>query len=144
VYGHTLVWHQNQNASYLRGLTGGTVSEETNYLINAGFEDESLTGWNLANQGAGISIASDEAHGGTYSVKMISGTSSKDAWNLQLMSPAIALLPNTDYTFSFYVKSDPAGKGRVSFPGLDGNNNIYPYMNWTGAGATEAFTASSA
>ena len=57
---------------------------------------------------------------------------------MQIESDQITLDPSKTYTFSFYVKSDMAGKGRVSFPGgVEGNQ--YPWMNWTGSGASEAF-----
>src|SRR5688572_1267837 len=37
VYGHTLVWHQNNNGTYLRSLTNTAGS---NLLMNAGFESD--------------------------------------------------------------------------------------------------------
>jgi endo-1,4-beta-xylanase len=38
VYGHTLVWHENQNATYLNSLTAGAPdSSAPNILINGNF-----------------------------------------------------------------------------------------------------------
>ena len=112
---------------------------EINYVENGGFESGDLTNWTVNNAGAGIEVSSEDKFSGDYSVKMISGSSSANAWDLQLESDQISLDVSKIYTFSFNVKSDIAGKGRVSFPGgVDGNQ--YPWMDWTGSGASEAFT----
>ncbi|MBP7179519.1 MAG: endo-1,4-beta-xylanase [Dysgonomonadaceae bacterium] len=112
---------------------------EVNYVNNGGFETGDLTGWSALNTGAGIEISNSEKFSGSYSVKLTSSSTAKNAWDLQLESDQIALDASKTYTFSFYIKSNVAGKGRVSFPGgVDGNQ--YPWMNWTGSGASEAFT----
>ncbi|MDR2475309.1 MAG: endo-1,4-beta-xylanase, partial [Bacteroidales bacterium] len=116
--------------------------EEINLVPNGGFETGDLTDWSALNPGAGTSATNEDKYAGDYSVKMTSSSSSSNAWNLQLESAEITLDASKTYTFSFYVKSDVAGKGRVSFPGnVDGNQ--YPWMNWDGSGAGEAFTTSS-
>ena len=112
---------------------------EINYVNNGGFETGNLTGWSALNNGAGIEVTNAEKFSGTYLVKMTSSATSQNAWDLQLQSDEIALDASKTYTFSFYVKSNVAGKGRVSFPG-GVNGNQYPWMNWTGSGASEAFT----
>lgn len=112
---------------------------EVNYVGNGGFETGDLTSWSVLNAGAGIEVTNTEKFSGSYSVKMTSSSSSSNAWNLQLESAQISLDASKTYTFSFYVKSDVAGKGRISFPG-GVNGNQYPWMNWTGSGASEAFT----
>src|SRR5207245_2786264 len=38
VYGHTLVWHQNQNGNYLRSLTVGNSSGGPNLFSSGDFE----------------------------------------------------------------------------------------------------------
>ncbi len=115
---------------------------EMNYVNNGGFETGDLTGWSALNNGAGIEVTNAEKFSGSYSVKMTSSATSQNAWDLQLQSDEIALDASKTYTFSFYVKSNVAGKGRVSFPG-GVNGNEYPWMNWTGSGASEAFTTAA-
>lgn len=110
---------------------------EYNYVANGGFESGALGDWAVLNGGAGIEATDADKHGGNYSVKMTSAATSGNAWDLQLESPELPLEAGKDYTFSFYVKSNVVGKGRVSFPGL---SNQYPWMDWQGTGAAEAFT----
>ena len=113
---------------------------EYNYVENGDFESGNLTSWSVLNAGAGIEVTNSEKYAGSYSVKMTSSATSKDPWNLQLESKEIVLTAGKSYTFSFCIKSDIDGKGRISFPG---NSNQYPWMNWQGAGTVEAFTTSS-
>jgi GH35 family endo-1,4-beta-xylanase len=142
VYGHTLVWHQNQNASYLNGLIAPTiipVSGGANALDLSGLQDGSFTDWNKANPGDGIVIEDGAGLSNTsQAVKLIASASASNAWNLQLVIFDIIVDPSHTYEVSFYIKSDQAGKGRISFSGL---NNNYPYKDWynTGGEWTEAF-----
>jgi len=142
VFGHTLIWYNNQNASYLNGLIAPTVIPGTagsNSLDLSGLKDSSFTDWNRANPGEGITVVNGEGlSAGTNAVKMISSASSANAWDLQLISPDIPVDTSHTYEFSFYIRSEQPGQGRVSFVGL-GNN--YPYKDWfnDGSGLTEAF-----
>lgn len=142
VFGHTLVWHQNQNASYLNGLIAPTiipVSGGANALDLSGLKDGSFTDWDKANPGDGITVEDGAGLSSTsQAVKLIASASSADPWNLQLITPDIIIDPSHTYEVSFYIKSDQAGKGRISFSGLSNN---YPYKDWynTGGEWTEAF-----
>lgn len=146
VYGHTLVWHQNQNAGYLNGLIAPTIvpgPAGSNALDLSGLQDGSFTGWNKTNPGAGIEVVDGAGLSATAkAVKLISSSSSSGAWNLQLISPDITIVSGHNYEVSFYIKSEQAGKGRISFSGLSNN---YPWKDWynTGGGYTEAFETSS-
>ena len=146
VFGHTLVWHSNQNASYLNGLIAPTVipgSSGTNSLDLTGLKNGSFTNWNKANVGAGISVVDGAGLASTSkALKLISGSSSSNAWSLQLTTPAITVVSGHKYEVSFYIKSDQTGKGRLSFSGL---NNNYPWKDWyaTGGSWTEAFATTS-
>jgi len=49
IYGHTLVWHQNNNGNFLRGIAGGGGQQEfTNILSNGDFEVDAA-GWEIWN-----------------------------------------------------------------------------------------------
>ncbi|MFT3739799.1 MAG: endo-1,4-beta-xylanase [Breznakibacter sp.] len=145
-FGHTLVWHQNQNASYLNGLIVPTVipgPAGSNALDISGLEDGSFTGWGRPNLGAGITIEDGAGlSNSAKALKLVSGPSSSAAYNLQLQTPSIPVVSGHNYQISFYIKSDKTGKGRVSFNGLSNN---YPYKDWyaTGANWTEAFATTS-
>lgn len=145
IYGHTLVWHQNQNASYLNGLIAPEVIPApagTNLLDLSGLEDGSFDGWIKQNPGDGITIAEGGGLGaGTNAVKLVSGPSSSAAYNLQIISPDIPVIEGHTYEISFYIKSDQPGKGRISFGGLENN---YPWKDWLNTGSgTEAFETTS-
>jgi len=146
VFGHTLVWHQNQNAAYLNGLIAPTVipgDAGSNSLDLFGLQDGSFTGWARNNPGAGTTV--EDGKGLSANAKalvMISSSSSKDAWSLQLTTPDIPIINDHTYEVSFYVKSNKSGKGRISFSGL---NNGYPWIKWyaDSESATEAFETTS-
>ncbi|MDH6310120.1 endo-1,4-beta-xylanase [Dysgonomonas sp. PFB1-18] len=147
LYGHTLVWHSNQNASYLNGLIAPVVIPApagSNLLDLTGLKDKSLaSGWNPQNKGAGISVVDGKGLSSTsQAVEMIASSSSSQAYNLQLISPDIAAVSGHTYEISFYIRSDQPGKGRVSFSGLENN---YPYKDWynTGGSWTESFETTS-
>ncbi|WP_348798007.1 endo-1,4-beta-xylanase [Flavobacterium adhaerens] len=147
VFGHTLVWHSNNNASYLNSIIAPTVipgSSGANSLNIAGLKDGSFSGgWARNNQGAGISIVDGAGLSSTSkAIKLISSATSANAWSLQLTSPDIPAVSGHEYEISFFVKSDVPGKGRLSFSGL-GNN--YPWKDWfaTGGSWTEAFETTS-
>ncbi|MDD4489293.1 MAG: endo-1,4-beta-xylanase [Paludibacter sp.] len=149
VYGHTLVWHQNQNGAYLRSLIAPTVippdPTENNILSLSGLKDKSFTGWIRQNPGAGISI--DDNGGikaGEQAIKLISTSSSVDPWQLQLRIPIVPVVSGKKYTISFYIRSNQAGEGRISFEkGHDSNK--YPYIDWYRTGsAVRSFTTNSA
>lgn len=147
VFGHTLVWHSNQNASYLNSLIAPTIipgSSGPNTISLTGLKDGTFSGWSRNNPGAGITLV-DAAGLSTSSkaIKLVSSASSSAAYNLQLTSPAIPAVSGHRYEISFFIKSDQAGKGRISF---DSNvANQYPYADWyaTGGAYTEAFATAS-
>ncbi len=147
LYGHTLVWHQNQNASYLNGLIAPVVIPApagSNLLDLTGLKDKSLgSGWNPQNKGAGISVVDGKGLSATsQAVEMIASSSSAQPYSLQLISPDIAAVSGHTYEISFYIRSDQPGKGRISFSGLENN---YPYKDWynTGGSWTAAFETTS-
>ncbi len=147
VFGHTLIWHQNQNASYLNGLIAPTIipgASGSNSLNTTGLKDGTFSGgWARNNPGAGISVVDGAGLTSTSkALKLISSATSSQAYNLQLTSPDIPIVSGHNYEISFFIKSEQDGKGRLSFSGLANN---YPWKDWyaTGGSWTESFATTS-
>lgn len=146
VYGHTLVWHANQNASYLNGLIAPTVipgSAGANALDISGLQDETFDGWAKNNPGDGINIVENAGLGdNTKAVELVAAGGSSNPWDLQLATPEIPVVEGHEYEVSFYIRSDQPGEGRISFSGLENN---YPWHDWysTGGDYTESFETTS-
>ncbi|KAF2330562.1 endo-1,4-beta-xylanase [Flavobacterium ginsenosidimutans] len=147
VFGHTLIWHSNQNASYLNGIIAPTVipgSSGTNILDLTSIKNGTFIGWARNNPGKGITTVANSGLTSTSSaIQLQSSASSSAAYNLQLTSPNVPIVDGHNYEISFYIKSDVAGKGRISFNGS--LTNQYPYKDWfsTGGSWTEAFATTS-
>lgn len=147
VFGHTLVWHSNQNASYLNSIIAPTVipgSSGTNILDIAGLKSGAFTNWARNNPGKGITVVANSGLTSTsQAVQLQSSATSSAAYNLQLTSPNVPIVAGHNYEISFYIKSDVAGKGRLSFNAS--LSNQYPYKDWynTGGSWTEAFATTS-
>lgn len=147
VFGHTLVWHSNQNASYLNSIIAPTVipgSSGTNTLDLAGLKNNTFTNWARNNPGKGITIVANEGLTSTsQAIKLEASATSAQSYSLQLTSPDVAIVSGHNYEISFYIKSDIAGKGRLSFNAS--LTNQYPYKDWynTGGSWTEAFATTS-
>ena len=119
-----------------------------NFVPNGDFETGDMTNWTVANKGGGVSVTADAKYDGSYGLEGISSATSTNDWDLQFQSATMTLDPSKKYTFSFMIKSDIAGAGRISFNGNinDGSatGNQYPWMDWTGSGTSGAhFTTSS-
>ncbi len=145
-YGHTLVWHQNQNAAYLNGLIAPEVVPAppgTHLLDLSGLKDASLDGWDPANPGDGIEVVEGEGLSSeAQALRMVASASSGQAWDLQIISPEIMIIEGHSYEISFYIRSDMPGQGRISFSGLSDN---YQWKDWLATGsASEAFQTTSA
>ena len=122
---------------------GEKVEGPTNYCTNGSFED-GTTEWTINNASAGVeSVALDDAIEGKNALKMTASADAANAWDLQVTSPTMPTMPGKKVQLSFYVKSDQAGKGRVSFS--SDMSNQWPWMNWTGSqdSWTEAFETST-
>ena len=140
IYGHTLAWHANQNANYLKGLIAPllvTAPGNQNDLNTAGLKDETFNGWSKANPGAEISVTNAGMGAGTKAIKLVSTATSNSATALRLVSPNITVIPGKRYEVLAYIKSNVPGEGRISFEGLTNNT---PTVDWMKTGkATETF-----
>lgn len=140
IYGHTLTWHANQNASYLNGTLAPLVIEAPSFpneLDKTGLEDGSLSGYSTITSQA-VTIADGQGIGESTSAIKIEVTSvGEDPGTVQLTTPEIPVVPGHEYEVIFYIKSDVPGQGRISFEGL--NENV-PTLDYDGDGeATETF-----
>lgn len=139
VFGHTLMWHANQNANYLKGLLTPLVITSPafpNDLNKAGLEDGSFSNWTKVQAGAGITIENNQGMGGSSkAIRLVSSAGSNAAGSLQLQSPSIPVVAGHKYEVVCYIKSDIPGEGRFSFEGL-GNNT--PALDWTKSGSASA------
>jgi len=133
VFGHTLNWHQNQNATYLKNYSGITVPAATENLTNPGFES-GLTGWSVFNSGnpsgnatITTTTVASEIHGGTTGMKVINPTAYPGSqWRVQVASILVATTPGAQYTFSYWVKAASAGGSiRLSTADQSGGNAQY-------------------
>lgn len=141
VYGHTLCWHANQNASYLNGLLSPLIVTSPSYVNSldlSGLNDGTLNGWSYPNSGAGISVVDDVGlGGGVKAVQLVASANSSAADDLQLITPEIPVVEGHEYEVLFFIKSDIQGEGRISFEGL---NNNTPQVDWMDTGtASETF-----
>jgi len=113
VFGHTLGWHQNQNATYLKNYAGITLPAAVELLpSNGGFEN-GLNGWSTFNtNGATVSAntVASEAHTGSGSMKVVNPTANAgNQWKVQVSSAAFNTVPGSQYLISYWVRAAAAG-----------------------------------
>lgn len=122
VFGHTLVWHSQQNATYLNSLIAPIVTTPvlTNVLVNGGFETvngTSISNWSVYNGGPNAfssTTAANEIRTGARALKVVVAANG-DAYKVQLASDQFNTTSGTNYTVTFYIKAAAAGgKMRVS------------------------------
>jgi len=92
------------------GLIMQATVVNTSAIVNSyGFESGNLSGWNVLNQGGGVSITQEDKYSGVYAVKLVAAASSQDYWNVQLETPQIATVSNHIYRISFWAKAVGGG-----------------------------------
>lgn len=118
IFGHTLGWHSQQNATYLKNYSGLVVPAAVELATNPGFES-GMTGWSVFNTN-GATIAASTSPGdsrtGTSCMKVINPTSQTgNQWKVQVSSTAFATTPGKQYVISYWVKAaSPGGSIRLS------------------------------
>lgn len=130
LYGHTLIWHQNQNAGYLNSLIAPEIipgGSGESLIVNGSFED-GLTGWNIPNYKDNVSAVTDHAIDGEHSMKVVVGDFGGGKYNMQVNSPSFSLIKGHKYEISFYIKSDGEGKIGLDFPNASLGNQ-YPWTD---------------
>jgi endo-1,4-beta-xylanase len=114
VFGHTLSWHANQNAGYLKSFSGLTVAAAVELVTNnPGFEN-GITGWGLFNMQNGAaatatSVAS-EVHAGNGAMKVVNPTANAGGeWRVQVSSAELPTTIGKQYVVTYWVKAASAG-----------------------------------
>ncbi|MFL9485219.1 endo-1,4-beta-xylanase [Chitinophagaceae bacterium LWZ2-11] len=111
VFGHTLCWHSQQNAAYIKTYAGITVPAATELLGNPGFES-GATGWSVFNtNGATVTFATGaNAHSGTGYMQVVNPTAQTgNQWKVQVSSAAFPTTPGKQYIISYWVKATAGG-----------------------------------
>lgn len=120
IFGHTLGWHQNQNASYLKNFSGIVIPAATNLVANGGFEAGSGTAfnnWSVFNSGnptgsatIAVGAGANEVRTGTRSMRVVNPTAYPgNQWRVQVASDLINTSNGRQYTVSYWVRAANAG-----------------------------------
>lgn len=119
IFGHTLGWHQNQNATYLKNFAGIVVPAATELSINGGFESgtTNLANWSTYNaqNGATVTVGSGatEVRTGTRSMKVVNPVANPgNQWRVQVASDLMNTTVGTQYVFTYWVKA-ASGPGSI-------------------------------
>ncbi len=129
VFGHCLVWHSNQNATYLNGIIAPQVSI-TNLLNNGTFES-GISGWSAWNGSA--PTATTTAYQGNGAMKVVNASNNAGGqWHTQIHSDFnVKMTAGASYTISFYIRSDAAGSVRCSTAGsAHYQNDVVTNTSW--------------
>jgi endo-1,4-beta-xylanase len=124
VFGHTLVWHQNQNGNYLRSLTVSSGGNSSNLLPVGDFEAGTgttgtgsalFTGWNVLV--GGTSAGTFSAVTGNNSARALEAnvtTAGANAYDMQAIGSSWTAVVGKQYKVSVDIKSSVAnGKIRL-------------------------------
>uniref|UniRef100_S0DFK9 endo-1,4-beta-xylanase n=2 Tax=termite gut metagenome TaxID=433724 RepID=S0DFK9_9ZZZZ len=128
IYGHTLVWYQQAQASYFNSLIAPTIVPGTpgSSLVDGSFE-EGMGGWTPAFNAQNYTVVDTEAVDGTQSLQVVvSGSTGK--YDAQLNSPAFPIVAGHHYQLSFWIKGSVPGKVGIDFPNAELGNQ-YPWVN---------------
>jgi GH35 family endo-1,4-beta-xylanase len=137
IYGHTLVWHNQQKTSYWNSLIAPQIipgAPGESALENGSFE-EGMDDWGSWGSKTSVEISTEEHIDGNQSLKIgVSGNASA-VYSMQLQTPSVPLVVGHHYRISFYIKSDNPGAVRISF---DDGLNPKPFGNsWPGNTASD-------
>ena len=136
VFGHALVWHQNQNGNYLRSLTTSSGSGP-NLLPSGDFQAGTgstgtgstlFTGWNVLVGGSSVGTFSAVAgNNSTRALEANVTTPGANAYDMQAIGSNWTATIGTQYRVSVDIKANVAG-GRVR---LVNQNTLYQQLDIT-------------
>lgn len=120
VFGHTLAWHQNQNATYLNNRVGQSNNIAGEELLSDGtFEDGNATEWeiwNNADDAALVEVINNPTYvsQGSYALKIVNPVNG-NPWNVQLASNPFVTKSGTTYRVTYNIRTETGvGKVRMS------------------------------
>ncbi|MDR2147236.1 MAG: endo-1,4-beta-xylanase, partial [Tannerella sp.] len=138
VLGRTLVWHKNQNATYLGTVAAPPVSEflGPNLIPNPAM-DENIDGWSQMNPnptgGCGLRIAQGEGRNGTQGLH-VDGTCEavtlNDYWRVQVAAPTATakMEAGSNYRIEFWIKAKVAGPVQFEIRGGATEGDLVRYI----------------
>lgn len=131
VFGHTLCWYSQQNATYLNGLIsaagtpGSGATSGTNLLSNGNFEGGSgttFTGWtNIVGGTAAGSFSSvvNDNDGGSRALQVSVTTPGANSYDMQSIGTSFSATSGKAYRVTLSIKSAAAGKVRLVMQNSD-------------------------
>lgn len=117
VFGHTLVWHSQQRASYYNSLIGGGSggAGATNLAVNPGFETTTIAttaepadGWSVLNGAGQFVSTTTNTNSGTKALQ-VNVPAGGQNFNTQIITKAqIPVIAGKTYTISYFIKGASA------------------------------------
>ncbi len=111
IHGHTLAWHQNNNGTYLRSLTG---TSGPNLVLNPGFESD-YTNWftqvsSTAPTSGSITLETGDVQSGGKAAKIVVNTPGPNAYSIQIVSDNFTVTSGSNYKLTYWAKSAANGQ----------------------------------
>ena len=123
IFGHTLVWHQNQNARYLNStIAPMVIPSEDNLIDIVELQEGSFEGWNLVTSG-GVILSVPGTGMASFDGVEVTVNRNNVPWVTSLHGPAIPVDPDKSYFVAFNVKAQSTATLRLYF---DNTQNNYP------------------
>lgn len=141
VYGHTLVWHANQNAEYLNSTIAPTVVESTgptwDVISSADFETDDASNYQ-SNTGAVTSFTAegDGAGGEGRALKIVNAEVRENPWGSQFF---VTFNPHTKVGEQYRLTMDVRAEDQATFA-TQAHNEPYEYLHWDFFGQITATT----
>lgn len=119
IFGHTLGWHANQNATWLKSYSGLVIPAAAELLANPGFElgGTGLSNWATYNAQNGSTVGptsnAGEFRSGTRAMKVVANVGEpSNQWKVQVASDLFTTEAGKQYAITYYVKA-ASGTGSI-------------------------------
>jgi endo-1,4-beta-xylanase len=134
IFGHTLGWHENQNAGYLKNFSGIVAGTGPDLSLNGGFESNlnNWGVWNGANATVSVGVGGNEVRTGAKSMKVVNMVADPaNQWKTQIAGDLLPTNIGSEYKISYWIKAVAPGSVRLSTntaggggPQYQGDQNI--------------------